>query len=116
MKLTILPLNLLKNNDYAFVEDMVATIKRFDLFDIIYDVTVIPLLGEDIYTGEEIITLNIFLTGNKKHKFTEYMAEGIECMADKYNVNVAIHRISTLQRCELQRDMIDPISINTEVV
>ena len=115
MKLTVIPLNILSEKEYAFIKDMIATIRRIDLEDIIYDVTVIPFLEE--YESEiEIVTLNVFLAGKKPSKFVSYMIEEISYLSEKYKVNVEVKILNKYQRFQLQTDIIDPLNAKVETV
>ena len=115
MKLTVIPLNIISEKEYAFIKDMIATIRRIDLEDIIYDVTVIPFLEE--YESEiEIVTLNVFLAEKKPSKFVSYMIEEISYLSEKHKVNVEVKNINKYQRFQLQTDIIDHMNIKVETV
>ena len=115
MKLTVIPLNILSEKEYAFIEDMDATIRRIDLQDIIYDVTVIPIL-EDYGPEVEIVTLNVFLAGKKPSKFVSYMIEEISYLSEKHKVNVEVKILNKYQRFQLQTDIIDPLNAKVETI
>lgn len=115
MKLTVIPLNIISEKEYAFIKDMIATIRRIDLEDIIYDVTVIPII-EDYGSGVEIVTLNVFLTEKKPSKFTNYMKDSICMLSEKYKVNVEVKIVNKYQRFQLQTDIIDPMNAKTETI
>lgn len=115
MKLTVIPLNIISEKEYAFIEDMVSMIRRIDLQDMIYDVTVIPFLEE--YDSEiEIVTLNIFLTEQQPSKFTNYMKDSICMLSEKYKVNVEVKNINKYQRFQLQTDMVEPMNAKVETI
>ena len=115
MKLTVIPLNILSEKEYAFIKDMIATIRRIDLEDIIYDVTVIPFLEEN-ESEIEIVTLNVFLAGKKPSKFVSYMIEEISYLSEKHKVNVEVKILNKYQRFQLQTDIIDPLNAKVETI
>ena len=115
MKLTVIPLNILSEKEYAFIKDMIATIRRIDLEDIIYDVTVIPFLEEN-ESEIEIVTLNVFLAGKKPSKFVSYMIEEISYLSEKHKVNVEVKILNKYQRFQLQTDIIDPVNAKKETI
>lgn len=115
MKLKVIPLNIITEKEYAFIEDMIATIRRIDLQDIIYDVIVIPFSEE--YDSEiEIVTLNVFLTEKKPSKFTNYMKDSICMLSEKYKVNAEVKIVNKYQRFQLQTDIIDPLDAKMETL
>lgn len=115
MKLTVIPQNIISEKEYAFIKDMIATIRRIDLEDIIYDVTVIPIL-EDYGPEVEIVTLNVFLAEKKPSKFVSYMKDSICMLSEKYKVNVEVKNINKYQRFQLQTDMVEPMNAKVETI
>lgn len=115
MKYTIIPLNTISEKEYAYIEDMIATIRRIDLEDMIYDVTVIPII-EAYDSDVEIVTLNVFLAEKKPSKFSDYIKNEICFLTEKYKVNVEVKILDKYQRFHLQTDIIDPINSKMETI